>query len=54
MANKHTILEWFFIHTVVPLVPVLIPLVVDLSLGNDPSNDIIIRRSGDEESTLTL
>ena len=31
---------------VVPVVPVLISLVTDLSTGDDPTNDIIVRRSG--------
>ena len=30
--------------TGVPVVPVLIPLVIDLAQGNAPSNDLIIRR----------
>lgn len=33
-------------HAAVPLVPVLVPFIIDLTLGNDPSNDLIIRRPG--------
>ena len=43
-----------FTRTVVPLVPVLAPLIVDLSMGDDPASDIIIRRSSDQDSNLAL
>ncbi len=35
----------------IPIVPVVIPLIVDLAGGSDPANDIVVRRRG-EEPTL--
>lgn len=35
-----------FLLAAVPLVPVLVPFIVDLGLGSDPSTDLIIRRPG--------
>ena len=32
----------------VPVVPVLISLVTDISTGNDPADDIIMKRTGGE------
>ena len=32
-------------HTVVPVAPVLASLIAELSNGDDPANDIIIRRT---------
>lgn len=29
----------------VPLVPVLIPLITDLAMGNDPDNDLVVDRN---------
>ena len=36
-----------YVHTVAPIVPVLISLIADLATGHDPENDIIVKRSGD-------
>ena len=37
-----------FIYAAVPIVPVLASLIVDLVLGNDPPDDLIVRREGAE------
>ena len=37
-----------FSYAVVPIVPVLASLIVDQVLGDDPANDLIVRRTGAE------
>ena len=34
---------------VVPMIPVLVTLVTDLSTGDDPIDDIIVTRTGEEQ-----
>ena len=46
LANVLTCSPRPFPRAAIPLVPVLVPLIVDLMLGSDPSNDLIIRRPG--------
>ena len=42
-----TFLSLFSRCLAVPILPVAIPLIVDLSGGNDPGDDIVVRRGED-------
>ena len=48
--HKYLIIDFLFLFSqcvAVPILPVAIPLIVDLVGGNDPGDDIVVRRGED-------